>query len=351
MTRLNKLNLSQSCLAWFRSYLFGRFQRVKYNNVLSDAIPISAGVAQGSVLGPQLFTIYIDDLIKKLPLDGCVVYADDVTLIGKGRTADEARRRLQDLLDIVAIWSHENSLTLNISKCHVMFISANIRDKTVSTEQPILLNGLSLKTVDHITTLGVTITNDLSWSSQVLKVCSKINGRLGVLHRIRHVLNTNMRLRLCNAFVLPVFTYCLPIWGNCTIGSKNILNKFLRKCIRYVLNNNKLDFSKDVFSSTNICNFNLSLLIANVTTIFKIIHSKPIDDFTTFVLLSSVSQRTSRAAESYKIVLPRLRNKCNDLCFLIGGGRDWNSLPNVLTSITNCLNFQSNLNEYIKSQL
>ena len=107
-----------------------------------------AGVAQGSVLGPQLFTIYIDNLIKRLPSDGCIVYADNVTLIGKGKTADEARRNRQDMLDIVAIWSHENSLTLNISKCHVMFISAKIREATVSTEQPILLNGHSLLTVD-----------------------------------------------------------------------------------------------------------------------------------------------------------------------------------------------------------
>ena len=196
----------------------------------------------------------------------------------------------------------------------------------------------------------MTITNDLFWSKQALTVCSKINGRLGVLHRLRHVLNTNMRLRLCNAFVMPVFTYCLPIWGNCPIGSQNILNKCLSKCIRYILNNNTLDFSKDVFSSTNICNFKLSLLYANVTELFKIIHLRPIDDFTTFVLLSSMSQRTSRAAESYKIVLPRLRNKCNDLCFLIGGGRDWNSLPNGLTSITNYANFQTNLIKFVKSQ-
>ena len=103
--RLSTLNFSPSCLECFRLYLSGRMQSIKYNNVLSDPLPGKSGVVESSVLGLQLFAIYIDDLIRRLPAAGCLAYADDVTLVGKGRIADEARCDLQEMINIMAEWS------------------------------------------------------------------------------------------------------------------------------------------------------------------------------------------------------------------------------------------------------
>ena len=101
LNRLQGIGVLRTSTSWFRSYLMGRQQRVKYNNAISDPLSVKAGVPEGSVLSPQFFIIYIYNLLCKLPQDSCVAYTGDVTLIGKGKTAKDARESLQNLIDIV----------------------------------------------------------------------------------------------------------------------------------------------------------------------------------------------------------------------------------------------------------
>ena len=94
INKLRELGVSATCLSWFRSYLCDRMQRVRYSNALSDSLPVTAGIPEGSSFGPQLFNIFINDL-RTLPADGCVAYADDIKLIGKGSSPEDASKSLQ----------------------------------------------------------------------------------------------------------------------------------------------------------------------------------------------------------------------------------------------------------------
>ena len=96
LATLQSKNLSDHCIKWFGSYLKGRTQCVKYNGALSDPLPVSVGCAQGTGLGPQLFNIYIDDLLQSLSEESCVAYADDVTLVATGKSFDDARKKIAD---------------------------------------------------------------------------------------------------------------------------------------------------------------------------------------------------------------------------------------------------------------
>ena len=163
LNRPQGIGISRTSTPCFRFYLTGRQQRVKYNNAISDPLPVKAGVPEGSVLSPQLFIIYINDLLRKLPQDSCVAYADVVTLIGKGKTAKDARDSLQNLIDIVSEWSKVSSLTLNAAKCSIMLISPKLRSKQQpESVQPIMLNGQAVALVEQMTVLDVVLTNDLS---------------------------------------------------------------------------------------------------------------------------------------------------------------------------------------------
>ena len=349
--KLSTLNFSPSCLEWFRSYLSGRMQSVKYNNLLSDPLPVKSGVAGGSVLAPQLFAIYIDDLIRRLPVARCLAYADDVTLVGKGRTVDEARYDLQEMINIVAEWSQNNSLTLNISKCHVMYISANLGNKLPSRDLPIMLNGQALSIVRQLTILGVTITSDLSWNAHTNNVCAKVNGRLAVLRRCGRHLNANMRLRLFNAFVKPVLLYCLPVWDNCSARRVTTLDKALLRSARYITGSDNVGFTKELYVYSNFCNFSNMVLLCNALTTFNIIHSEPIDDFIGFNLIKSVSQRSSRAAESNKIDVPNFKHFKDNMCFLVAATKHWNLLPNAITCVNNFATFRLTVTNLINSKL
>jgi hypothetical protein len=129
-TLINKmatLGMADSTTAWFKSYLEDRRQCVKYNNVLSDYVQVVYGVPEGSVLGPTLFVIYINDLLHRLPDCSVMAYADDLTLTVFGDTVGKATLCLQELLSIVHSWSVSNFLHLNAAKCFVMYISPSLR--------------------------------------------------------------------------------------------------------------------------------------------------------------------------------------------------------------------------------
>ena len=335
INKLNDIGVSSNCLAWFRSYLNDRLQRVKYNNTISDSLAVNVGIPQGSSFGPQLFNVYINDLLRSLPTDGCIAYADDLTLIGKGSLPDESRNSLQSLLDIVTAWSLNNSLSLNVSKCSCMLISAKLRSKLPVFTQPVVIDKEQLTVVRQMIILGVTITDDLSWTPQADKVRAKMNGRLGVLKRFGQLINYNTRKQLFNAFIKPVLTYCMPVWGNCPVSCQHAFDKTLVRCARYILSDNNAELSKQVFSDTSICPFNYLVFIANATCVYRIVNSAPLYDFSSFILLSTVSQRLSRAIESKKLILPKLCHKADNLCFLYAGSSIWNSLSNTTNVIDN----------------
>ena len=202
LRKLSAVGLSDHTVSWFRSYLQDRFQCVKYNNVLSDCLPINYGVPQGSCFSPLLYNIYINDLLTSLPDENCLAYADDITLVATGKTLVEAREKLQSLVDSAARWAKLNCLSLNLDKCNVMLITPKLRNSNPS-DCNITLNERTLNVVNQITILGVIIDNHLSWSAQAEKVLGKVNGRLAVLRRVSSSLNKNTRQQVFKAFVYP----------------------------------------------------------------------------------------------------------------------------------------------------
>ena len=202
------------------------------------------------------FSLYINDLLCKLPQDSCVAYADDVTLIGKGKTAKDARDSLQNLIDIVSEWSKVSSLTLNAAKCSTMLISPKLRSKQQPESiQSIMQNGHALALVERMTVLGVVLTNDLSWFAHASYIQGKLSGRLEALRRLSPSLNFRTRLQLFNAFVKPVFLYCLPVWGNCSVARQHFFDRLLTRCARFVLNDYTATLSSRTFVDTTICSF------------------------------------------------------------------------------------------------
>jgi ribonuclease P/MRP protein subunit RPP40 len=289
--------------------LNNRTQCVKYNNVVSDPLPLSTGVPQGSVFGPLLFNIYVNDLLTSLPEGTCMAYADDVTLIASGSTVADARLQLQSLLDLTATWAKHNLLSFSYSKCNVMLIPASFRSTTSQPLNDLTLNGRLLASVDQVTILGVDITSDLSWSQQAKKVCGKLSGRLAVLRRLGGCLNTNTRRQIFNGFVKPHLSYCLPVWGNTSVASQRLFDKVLTRSVRFILNKHDAVLNDSTFDCTGLCNFKYHVLLSNVTVVFNCLHYEPLDTFSAFTMLSNTQSRCSRAT-------------------LSGAAANWNSLPN-----------------------
>ena len=180
LEKLESLGFDAHILHWVTDYLTNRSQKVVVNGQSSPSAPVISGVPQGSVLGPLLFLIYINDLTKINLRDGAklTLYADDVLLF-RTINSPEDFVALQEDIDKVESWSCANFLALNRDKCKYMVVS---RRRTASTpSQPLLLDNHPLDQVKMFKYLGVLLSHDLSWGEHVHSVCSRARKILGLL--------------------------------------------------------------------------------------------------------------------------------------------------------------------------
>ena len=179
MAKVWSLSLDVNITRWLNNYLANRTQAVVVNGSESSVVPVRSGVPQGSVLGPLLFLIYIDDL------PGCItnpgskanLFVDDVLLYHIiSQAADYAT--LQMTISSIEAWSVANSLSFNASKCKYMVISRKLTPSLLEME--LQLNGEPLQRVESYKYLGLILSNNLSWSAHISSVCSKVRQILGL---------------------------------------------------------------------------------------------------------------------------------------------------------------------------
>ncbi len=217
--KLESYGIEGDLLHWIESYLDGRRQRVVINGVKSDWNDINASVPQGSILGPLLFLIYVNDLVDEL-ITTPYLFADDTSLftvidpIDYEITFNQINRDLQ----VLAEWARQWRVTYNASKTVYMIVS----NKSVSPVYPDLyLNRVKLKKVSSHKHLGVTLTSDMKWGVHIDAAISKANKRLNGIRRIRFLITREARIVLYKALILE----CLNMLMFCMIIVVSISNR------------------------------------------------------------------------------------------------------------------------------
>ena len=156
-----------------------RLQLVKVGNIQSDILPINSGVPQGSILGPLLFLIYINDIAFLHPDLNIDLYADDSTLFESGFDIFKIEEKLQSDLDNISNWCINNNMSLHPQKSKCMLISSKHRKK-VTRQLALKLNDTNLENVTIHKVLGVYIDNTLSWHPHIDFVCKKLNAKIAL---------------------------------------------------------------------------------------------------------------------------------------------------------------------------
>ena len=233
--KLQKYRFSFCSLLWFSSYLSGRFQRVSISNTLSDVEEVKAGVPQGSVLGPILFLIFINDLplCSQNDID---LFADDSTITAIGKNIGEISNELNLDLHNVSAWCKQNKMVINVSKTNCMCIGS--KQKLLTLSDCLLKLSIDEKPLNETQcekVLGLFIDPSLSWSKHIDFIISKVNTSLSLLRRIKKYLNHKARLLYYNAYILPQYDYCCSIWGNCNQSLLNTILKLQKRAARIIL--------------------------------------------------------------------------------------------------------------------
>jgi len=193
-------------LSWIASFVLNRQQRVVFRGQMSDFVPVISGVPQGSVLGPLLFNIYVNDLHLHLH-SKIFQYADD-TFLFRAINDDTDSSLLQKDLSTLQLWSVNNALQLNPQKCQIMCITRQ-KNKPVPVYY---VSDTKLAQANSLRLLGVQISSDLTWNEHISIVVKKCNKLMGFLRTVVGSQKPNILLTLYRSLVLPIIDFCSPVW-------------------------------------------------------------------------------------------------------------------------------------------
>jgi hypothetical protein len=206
--KLKQHGIGGALLDWFRYFLTDRYQRVIVRGSQSNWSPVKSGVPQGTILGPILFLIYINDLPSEIQ-SSTKLFADDTKIYRKlvDKVADTSI--LQSDLDRMRNWTENWQLNFNFEKCEVMRIT---HSKDLSLPE-YYLSDKKLEVTDKFKDLGIMMTHNLAWSSHVHNITSKANRMLGLVKRAVGSSNLATFTLLYKALIRPILEYFAPVWS------------------------------------------------------------------------------------------------------------------------------------------
>ena len=217
---------------WFKSYLNGRKQFVSINENYSDETIIHYGVPQGSVLGPLLFLIYINDLHSTINFCTTRHFADDTNLLIKNKSLKQLKKRLNLDLRNLCRWLKSNKISLNASKTKlIIFRHPN---KTINYELKIKIDGKRLIPSEYIKYLGVIIDQHLTWGNHIDNIAGRLSRSVGMLSKIRHYVNESTLRMIYFGIFSSIMTYSVQIWGQIESINVNRISKLQDKAIRII---------------------------------------------------------------------------------------------------------------------
>ena len=239
--KLEKYGIKNNALLWFKSYLFNRKQIVKCNTHLSSSQTLSIGVPQGTILGPMLFLIFINDFSSNLGPASSILYADDASIYNSGSNLAEVQSSLQRYVDLTIEWLHANKLHVNNDKSTSMLLGT--RQRINNLDLHVKIENTSLEMCNNSKLLGVVIDNCLSWNDHVEYLYKKISPKLGILYRLSKFLSKPILNTIYLTLIQPDFDYCISLWGNCSSGNINKIQKLQNRAARIVSNENNWNIS------------------------------------------------------------------------------------------------------------
>lgn len=254
LNKLEKCGVRGKALQWIQSYLLNRKQCTEITKI-TKGIKISqrskyrinsTGVPQGSILGPLLFLIYINDLPKLTP-NPCILYADDITVLIKCENINTYEKEINDTLNRITKWLRNNNLNINVKKTKFIQFS-NINMKKIPIK--IKYNNEIVEEIESIKFLGIMYDRHCNWKSHINMISSKLDKFIYAIRRLRQIVSKEAAISAYHGYVSSVLSYGLILWGNSVDMDRAF--KIQKKCLRAIYNIKPLQSCKPLFKNSSI---------------------------------------------------------------------------------------------------
>jgi hypothetical protein len=317
--KLKKFGIYGSLLQWLASYLSDRYQRVVVKGQHSETGLIKAGVPQGSVLGPLLFLIYIND-ITTLTRANIKLFADDTSLYIEIDNPNTAVQTLNTDLEAVQNWADQWLVKFSPAKTKLMTCSYRKKD-----HPPIRFNNVTLADVDHHKQLGLTLSSNLSWSTHINSILHSVSPMGDVLKRLKYNLDRKSVESIYFSFIRPKLEYGSHIWDNCSKQDAEALEKFQLEIARTVTGARKGTSHNLIYQETNWQTLAERRSACKIKYFSKIVN-KETPEYLQTLLPHKVGEVRPAARNADNFVVLRARTETFRRSFIPSAVKSWNSL-------------------------
>lgn len=355
LKKLNYYGIRGLTNDWFESYLSGRTQTTEVGSNVSGKKHCLYGVPQGSVLGPLLFLLYINDIVKASTLFTFFLFADDTNLLYANKDLKMLERIVNSELVKLCNWLTANKLTLNIKKSN--FVIFRPHQKKISTSIVIKIPDqalgkyISLENKEYVKFLGLLIDSKLSWKNHIDYISTKISKSIGLIAKLRYFVPQNTLITLYWSLVHPYLNYGISAWGQ---ASKTLMNKLLllqKRALRFIFFVNSRESAIPLFIKTAIPPLNTLFFQSIANLMHDVINEKaPQNLCKLFTSISETHSYNTRSSADKKLYTQASRINIQLNSFSRVGVRLWNSIPLLIRNKSKNL-FKKEIKELLFSIL
>jgi hypothetical protein len=335
--KLKLYKCSDATVSIFKSYLSDRLQCTMFNGHMSNSANLTVGVPQGSILGPLLFLLYINDL-HLISNDSCHMFADDSTFYTSASTVDAIESNLVSDLSEISNWCKTNQMSLHLGKTKTMLLTT--RQKRAHLEQTKLNITFLDKDIECVSThklLGVTLDENLTWKDHCNDTCSKIRKKLFLLRKLKPILPFSARLQFFNSFILPHFDYCSNIWFSSHRDCINSLTILQKRAMRLILDVPFNTPSIDMLKSLNWMSFEFRCFYNTSILVFKCLNNLSPSYLNLFKINDNNRTRSSTRSD---LLIPFAKKDILKNSFRCNGAKIFNSIPSTIRNSPSLASFK-----------
>jgi ribonucleases P/MRP protein subunit RPP40 len=333
--KLEAYDLSPQILTWLASWLDHRYQRVVIDGISSDWALVTSGVPQGSVLGPLLFSIYINDLDDGI-IGKILKFADDTKIIGKVSTPLEIKS-LQCDLDKLMKWSKDWLMPFNIQKCHTMHVGHNNPNTSYN------MGGTIIEDCTEEKDLGIIVTKDFKVHKQCVTAANSGNRTLGMIKRTIVSREKDIIIKLYKSLVRPKLDYCIQAWRPHLQKDIDILEKIQKRALKLIPECKYKNYSENL-RAVGLTTLETRRQRADLIEVYKIINN--LDGINKHKLFK-FNHRISRG-NSFKMFKDQVRLDIKKFCFSNRVIGIWNDLPEDIVRAESVNVFKGKVDRYLK---
>ncbi|KXJ26086.1 putative RNA-directed DNA polymerase from transposon BS [Exaiptasia diaphana] len=352
LKKLSAYRLSPLALDWFKSYLSDRQQFVCIQKSNSSKKQVRQGVPQGTILGPILFLVFVNDLHLSCNNTGNLdMYADDVTLSTSSKDVNQLNRDLNLLMNDVSKWGDSNRMFVNKEKTKAMLVQSNRlhRKNTADVEElSITLKDSKLDNVCEHNLLGVKIDNKLSYDAHIDDLAKKLAKRIGLLRHVRSYLKQGQREIYYNTVIKPTLLYGSDIWSSCNKDNQTRIFKLQKRAARVILNAEPQARSVPLFNQLGWIPYYRDVYINRCSTVLgRLNKSSP--EYMNNILIRNCDRHNRQTRFALlNLMCPKFSKVTEGgRSFSVRATKDWNALPSSTKSIQSVKLFKKTMHREI----